>query len=46
MAPGVRGMVMTVFTLPGFNTVFKLIKDRFSPIKSVNRANVIESTGW
>lgn len=42
MAPGVRGMVMTVFTLPGFNTVFKLIKDRFSPIKSVNRANVIE----
>lgn len=42
MAPGVRGMVMTVFTLPGFNTVFKLIKDRFSPIKSVNRATVIE----
>ena len=42
MAPGVRGMVMSVFTLPGFNTVFKIIKDRFSPIKSVNRANVVE----
>ena len=42
MAPGVRGMVMTVFTLPGFNTVFKLIKDKFSPSKNVNRATVIE----
>ena len=42
MAPGVRGMVMTVFTLPGFNTVFKLIKDRFSPSKNVSRATVIE----
>ena len=42
MAPGVRGMVMTVFTLPGFNTVFKLIKDRFSPSKNVNRATVID----
>ncbi|MDB5980063.1 MAG: bifunctional isocitrate dehydrogenase kinase/phosphatase protein [Pseudomonas sp.] len=42
MAPGVRGMVMTVFTLPGFNTVFKLIKDRFSPSKNVDRATVIE----
>jgi isocitrate dehydrogenase kinase/phosphatase len=42
MAPGVRGMVMSVFTLPGFNTVFKVIKDRFSPSKSVDRATVIE----
>src|SRR5690554_361198 len=42
MAPGVRGMVMTVFTLPGFNTVFKLIKDRFSPSKMVDRATVID----
>ena len=42
MAAGVRGMVMTVFTLPGFNTVFKVIKDRFSPSKNVNRATVIE----
>ncbi|WP_217477157.1 bifunctional isocitrate dehydrogenase kinase/phosphatase [Stutzerimonas stutzeri] len=42
MAPGVRGMVMSVFTLPGFNTVFKIIKDRFSHAKSVSRATVIE----
>ena len=42
MAPGVRGMVMTVFTLPGFNTVFKVIKDRFSPSKTVDRATVID----
>lgn len=42
MAPGVRGMVMSVFTLPGFNTVFKIIKDRFSHSKNVNRDTVIE----
>lgn len=42
MAPGVRGMVMSVFTLPGFNTVFKIIKDRFSPSKSVTRETVID----
>jgi len=42
MAPGVRGMVMSVFTLPGFNTVFKIIKDRFSPSKNVSRATVLE----
>lgn len=42
MAPGVRGMVMSVFTLPGFNTVFKIIKDRFSPSKNVDRATVID----
>lgn len=42
MAPGVRGMVMSVFTLLGFNTVFKIIKDRFSPSKTVDRATVID----
>lgn len=42
MAPGIRGMVMTVFTLPGFATVFKVIKDRFSPSKTVDRAMVID----
>ncbi len=42
MAPGVRGMVMSVFTLPGFNTVFKIIKDKFSPSKNVTRETVIE----
>lgn len=42
MADGVRGMVMSVFTLPGFNTVFKIIKDRFSPSKSVTRETVVD----
>lgn len=42
MAPGIRGMVMTVFTLPGYNTVFKVIKDRFSPSKTVDHATVID----
>lgn len=42
MAAGVRGMVMSVFTLAGFNTVFKIIKDRFSPSKSVTRDTVID----
>jgi len=34
--------VMSVFTLPGFTTVFKVIKDRFSPTKMVDHATVIE----
>lgn len=42
MAPGVRGMVMSVFTLPGFNTVFKIIKDKFAPSKNISRATVID----
>lgn len=42
MADGIRGMVMSVFTLPGFNTVFKIIKDRFSPSKNVTRETVID----
>ncbi|MFN3579463.1 MAG: bifunctional isocitrate dehydrogenase kinase/phosphatase [Pseudomonas sp.] len=42
MAPGVRGMVMSVFTLPGFNTVFKIIKDKFAPSKNIDRATVID----
>jgi len=44
MAPGVRGMVMSVFTLPGFNTVFKIIKDRFSPSKTVDRVGRLADT--
>jgi isocitrate dehydrogenase kinase/phosphatase len=42
-APGIKGMVMAVFTLPGFNVVFKVIRDRFRPPKSVNRQQVIDS---
>ncbi|MCA9655290.1 MAG: bifunctional isocitrate dehydrogenase kinase/phosphatase [Myxococcales bacterium] len=28
IAPGIRGLVMTVFTLPSYRNVFKLIRDR------------------
>ncbi len=42
VAPGVRGMVMLVFTLPSMPFVFKLIKDRFDPPKSVSRQQVKE----
>src|SRR5205085_8856281 len=31
VAEGVPGMVMLVFTLPSYDVVFKLIKDRFDP---------------
>jgi isocitrate dehydrogenase kinase/phosphatase len=34
-ARGQRGLVMSVFTLPSYPFVFKLIKDRFPPPKSV-----------
>ena len=40
VAPGVRGMVMLVFTLPSFQFVFKLIKDRFDPPKTASRQDV------
>jgi len=40
IAPGVRGLVMLVFTLPGFDRVFKVIKDRFAPQKEVTPARV------
>jgi isocitrate dehydrogenase kinase/phosphatase len=42
VAPGVRGMVMLVFTLPSFQFVFKLIKDRFDPPKNASRQEVRE----
>ncbi len=42
VAPGQRGMVMCVFTLPGFDVVFKVIRDRFDPPKTVTHAEVRE----
>ena len=35
IAPGIRGMVMCVFTQPSFPYVFKVIKDRFPPPKEM-----------
>jgi isocitrate dehydrogenase kinase/phosphatase len=41
-APGERGLVMIVFTLPSHDLVFKVIRDRFAPPKTTTRAEVIE----
>lgn len=40
IAPGIKGMVMSVFTLPSYNIVFKLIKDKFDPPKTTTKAHV------
>ena len=42
VAPGVKGMVMVVFTLPSFPYVFKVIRDHFEPPKDVDRKKVME----
>ena len=42
IAPGIKGMVMAVFTLPSYDFVFKIIKDRFTPPKEMTRAQVEE----
>lgn len=39
-ARGARGMVMAVFTLPSFDVVFKIIKDRFPPSKRTTPEDV------
>jgi isocitrate dehydrogenase kinase/phosphatase len=41
-APGDRGMVMVVFTLPSYDVVFKVIRDRFAHPKTVVRKDVLE----
>jgi isocitrate dehydrogenase kinase/phosphatase len=40
VAEGARGMVMSVFTLPSYDVVFKLIKDRFDLPKDSTREDV------
>jgi isocitrate dehydrogenase kinase/phosphatase len=40
-AEGARGMVMIVFTLPSYDVVFKLIRDRFDEPKQSDRSDVI-----
>lgn len=42
LARGAPGLVMVVFTLPGFDVVFKVIKDRFPPQKTTTRSKVKE----
>jgi isocitrate dehydrogenase kinase/phosphatase len=41
-ADGERGMVMAVFTLPGYPLVFKLIRDKFAYPKNIAREQVRE----
>jgi isocitrate dehydrogenase kinase/phosphatase len=40
VAPGIKGMVMLVFTLPSFPYVFKVIRDRFAPPKDIDHQTV------
>ncbi len=40
-AAGERGLVMVCFTLPSFDVVFKVIRDRFPPPKTVLREEVV-----
>ncbi|MFT5069513.1 MAG: isocitrate dehydrogenase kinase/phosphatase, partial [Candidatus Paceibacteria bacterium] len=42
IAPGIKGMVMSVFTLPSLDIVFKIIKDKFAPPKAMTKAVVKE----
>ncbi len=39
-APGIKGMVMLVFSLPSFPYVFKLMRDRFAPPKDIDHQAV------
>ncbi|MEJ0002582.1 MAG: bifunctional isocitrate dehydrogenase kinase/phosphatase [Pararobbsia sp.] len=41
IAPGIRGLVMLVFTLPSFPYVFKIIKDAFPPPKDTTREQIM-----
>jgi len=41
-APGVKGLVMSVFTLPSLNIVFKIIKDRIRAPKRTTRKQVTD----
>jgi len=45
-APGQRGLVMIVFTLPSHDLVFMVIRDRFGPPKNTTRSEVMEKYKW
>ncbi|MEW6992120.1 bifunctional isocitrate dehydrogenase kinase/phosphatase [Colwelliaceae bacterium 6441] len=40
LAEGIKGMVMSVFTLPSYPYVFKIIKDTFAPSKKMTKKDV------
>lgn len=39
---GIPGMVMIVFTMPGHDVVFKVIRDRFAQPKTITRGQVLD----
>lgn len=41
-AAGDTGLVMLVFTLPSYNLVFKIIRDKFGAPKTIGREDVLE----
>lgn len=41
-ARGTRGLVMVAFTMPGYDIVFKVIRDSFDPPKQTTRRSVME----
>jgi isocitrate dehydrogenase kinase/phosphatase len=41
-APGTQGLVMVVFTMPGYDDVFKVIRDTFPPPKRTTRETIVE----
>jgi len=42
VAPGIKGLVMTVFTLPSYPYVFKVIRDKIAASKDTDRRKVKE----
>jgi len=40
VAPGKKGMVMAVFTLPSYDVVFKVMRDQFAPPKDISHEEV------
>ncbi len=42
LAPGEKGLVMVCFTLPSFDVVFKLIRDKFPAQKNILREDVLQ----
>jgi len=41
-ARGTRGLVMVAFTMPGYDIVFKVIRDSFDPPKQTTRQSVMD----
>lgn len=40
--PGTQGLVMIVFGMPGYDDVFKVIRDRFPPPKRTTRSSIMD----